>query len=292
MKRITLLSGLSLVLASSFVEAAKETLAVSPVVASPALLQAVNQQGSNLALGRIMDSLDVQLLQALNETNKFTVVERQNLQPIIEEQSFGDSGNVDTNTAAGPFQLTGADFLLVVGIDDFQDFVDRAEFAEISREIERRNVRIAAVARIYDTTSGALRDSVSMALDETDTQEYFTAGQRNGDTTEAIYRQIATVMADQIANGLADSLYPPRVLAKTGSQITINRGEGTGIEPGQIWTVFAIGEDLIDPDTGENLGREEIMLGEAEIVRVSSRTAQALLLDDNGVQKGQVIRPK
>ncbi|WOO41510.1 CsgG/HfaB family protein [Rubellicoccus peritrichatus] len=292
MKRTILLPVLSCLLIAGVAQAAKKTLAVSAVVAPPALLQAVSQQGSNLALGRIMDSLDVQLLQALNETAKFTVVERQNLQPIIEEQSFGDSGNVDTDTAAGPFQLTGADYLLVVGIDDFQDFVDRATFDEVSREIERRNVRIAAVARIYDTTSGALKDSVSVELDEMDTQEYFTFGQRSGDTTEAIYRTIATVMADQIANGLADSLYPPRVLAKTGRQITINRGEGTGIEPGQTWIVFAVGEELIDPDTGENLGQEEIMLGSAEIVRVSARTAQAMLTDDNGVQKGQVIRPQ
>ncbi len=282
----------TLLLGYSALHAERETLAVSPVVASPALLKAVSDAGNNLALGRVMDSLDVQLLQSLQDTNKFTIVERQNLQPIIEEQSIGDSGNVNPETAASAFRLQGADYLLVVGIDDFQNFTDQANFANISRQVERRNVRVTAVARLYDTTTGSLKDSVSCEVDEVETAQYFDEGQRKGDSTEALYRQVAVALAGEIANGLADSLYPPRILAKTGSQITFNRGEGNGVEPGQTWVIFAVGEDMIDPDTGENLGQEEVLLGEAEIVRVGTRTSQAMLKEDNGVQKGHIIRPQ
>lgn len=287
-----ILSSLLLLVATPLALQAKETLGVSPVVASPSLLQSVKEAGSNVALGRVMDSLDVQLLQALNETGRFTIVERQNLQPILQEQAIGASGNIAPDTAAAAFRLTGADYLLILGIDDFQDFVDSATFANISREIERRKVRIGGVARLYNTATGTLRSSVAVSVEETDVQEYFTMGQRQGDTTQAIYSAIARLMASQVANGLADSLYPARVLAKTGNQITLNRGEGTGIAPGQVWLVFATGEEMIDPDTGESLGQEEIMLGSAEIVRVSARTAQAILSEDNGVAQGHILRPR
>lgn len=272
--------------------AQRETLAVSPVVASPSLLQAVSQAGSNLALGRVMDSLDVQLLQALNDTNKFTIVERQNLQPILEEQGIGGSGNVDSNGAATPYKLSGADLLLVVGIDDFENFSEKANFSSISREVERRKVRIAAVARLYDTTTGALKDSISTEVEEVDSAQYFDEGRRSGDNTQALYRAVAVTLANDIASGLSNSLFPPRILAKTGKQITFNRGEGTGVEPGQTWLVYAVGEEMIDPDTGENLGQEEVLLGEAEVMRVSARTSQAMLKEDNGVQKGHIIRPQ
>lgn len=292
MTRLPTLLLSTLLLCYSALRAERETLAVSPVVASPSLLKAVSDAGNNLSLGRVMDSLDVQLLQSLQDTNKFTIVERQNLQPIIEEQSIGDSGNVNPDTAASPYRLTGADYLLVVGIDDFQNFTDKANFANISREVERRNVRVTAVARLYDTSTGSLKDSVSCEVEEGDTVQYFDEGSRKGDTTEALYRQVAVALASEIATGLADSLYPPRILAKTGSQITFNRGEGSGVEPGQTWLVFAVGEEMTDPDTGENLGQEEVLLGEAEIVRVGARTSQALLKEDNGVQKGHIIRPQ
>jgi len=272
--------------------AAQDTLAIAPAQAAPALMQAAGERGNRLALGRVMSSLDLQLPQALAETKKFTLVERQNLQPIIEEQAIGESGNVEPDTAAAPFRLTGADYLLVVGIDDFQDFSDRATFEEISREIERRQVGIGAVARLYDTTTGSLQLSVSAEVEEADAQQYFTEGSRRGDTTEVLYRAVAVALSDAIAEGLVDALYPAKILAKTGQQITFNRGQGAGVEPGQTWLVFALGEELIDPDTGENLGMEEILLGQAEIIRVSARTSQALLREDNGVEKGHIIRPQ
>lgn len=269
----------------------RKSLAVSPVQASAALTQAATEQGNRLALGRVMSSLDVQLPRAIGEANKFMLVERQNLQPIIQEQAIGDSGNVDPGSAASPFQLTGADYLLVVELDDFQNFSDNASFAEISRDIERREVRVGAVARLYDTTTGAIRESISTMVDDIATEQFFTEGDRMGDTTEAIYRIVAEQLANEIAYELTESLYPAKVLAKTGAQITFNRGEGF-VEPGDTWLIFAIGEDLIDPDTGENLGHEEIIIGSAEVVRVSSRTSQALLNEDNGVERGHIIRPE
>lgn len=291
MKKLLILSALLSVI-SFPLHAQRETLAVSPVVASPSLLESVNRAGSNLALGRVMDSLDVQLLQSLNDTNKFTIVERQNLQPILQEQGIGGSGNVDPNSAATPYRLQGADLLLVVGIDDFENFSEKANFASISREVERRKVRIAAVARLYDTSTGALKESISAEVEEGETAQYFEEGTRSGDNTQALYRAVAVTLANTIASGLSDSLYPPRILAKTGEQITFNRGEGTGVEPGQTWLVFAVGEPMIDPDTGENLGQEEVLLGQAEVMRVGARTSQAMLKEDNGVQKGHIIRPE
>jgi len=60
---------------------------------------------------------------------------------------------------------------------------------------------------------------------------------------------IAREMASKIANRVTDVIFPPKVLSKRDKQITINRGDGTDITVGQIWNAFAIGEELIDPDT-------------------------------------------
>ena len=97
-------------------------------------------------------------------------------------------------------------------------------------------------------------------------------------------------MAEKIALRTTDILYPAKVIAKTDNQITLNRGDGTGIAPGQIWIIYAAGKPLIDPDTGENLGTEEIAIGKARITSVTPRTASAELLEDHGVSLLNIAR--
>jgi len=43
------------------------------------------------------------------------------------------------------------------------------------------------------------------------------------------------------------------------------------VKLGQIWTVFALGEVIKDPDTGENLGRNEAEIGTIKITRVTAK---------------------
>ena len=101
---------------------------------------------------------------------------------------------------------------------------------------------------------------------------------------------LAREMAEKIANRIADVIFPPKVISKREKQITINRGEGTEIAVGQSWHVFAIGEELIDPDTKESLGREEVLIGKVKIMSVLPKTSTAEILEDLGIDKGAVVR--
>ena len=85
-------------------------------------------------------------------------------------------------------------------------------------------------------------------------------------------------------------IFPPKVVSRRDKQITINRGDGTDIAVGQIWNVFAVGEELIDPDTGENLGREEVLVGKVKITGVLPKTSSAEILEDHGIDKMAILR--
>jgi len=58
-----------------------------------------------------------------------------------------------------------------------------------------------------------------------------------------------------------------------------------------LFNVFALGEPLIDPDTQEMLGREEVRVGKVRIVSVQPRFSTAEILEDLGITKGTVLRP-
>ena len=55
---------------------------------------------------------------------------------------------------------------------------------------------------------------------------------------------------------------PPRRRAVV---VSVNRGESAGIRQGEWYDVFAMGEDMVDPDTGEVLGSTETKVGRIKI---------------------------
>ena len=76
---------------------------------------------------------------------------------------------------------------------------------------------------------------------------------------------------------------------KRDNIVTINRGEGGGLAAGDLFNVYALGEVLVDPDTKESLGREEVKVGKVKITQVGTKTSQAEILEDTGIDKGAVL---
>jgi hypothetical protein len=71
------------------------------------------------------------------------------------------------------------------------------------------------------------------------------------------------------ADDLADAVWPVKVVRYEQDQLFVNRGEGGELAVGETWTVYALGDDMIDPDTGAALGRSEFPIGKARVVRVA-----------------------
>lgn len=51
-------------------------------------------------------------------------------------------------------------------------------------------------------------------------------------------------------------------------RFVINRGSDNGIEAGQLFLVFRLGDSISDPDTDEDLGTLEIVLGRARVIHI------------------------
>jgi predicted RNA-binding protein (virulence factor B family) len=98
-------------------------------------------------------------------------------------------------------------------------------------------------------------------------------------------------MAQKIASRVADAIFPARVIGKRDKVVTINRNDTSGIKVGQVWEVFTLGDELVDPDTGEKT-REEISVGTVKIARVTPQNSQANILTDTGIDRLAVVRLK
>jgi len=271
-------------------QSGKATLAISTVKATPSLESSMERNGKKASLGRVIEAVDSQLIDRVNATRKFEIVGRSDLSAVLKEQELGGSGNVDAKSAAQAGQLAGAKYLLVTTVDDFEDSTERMEFKTLNKVGLKRKVRLSAVAKIYESSTAKLLESASIRIERKDDRSDSTDLQKNAELTDALLVDIVREAAERIATRVADVAFPIRVLAKRDGQITINRGEGGGVEVGQVFGVYALGEELIDPDTNESLGREEVMVGKARITAVNPKTSVAEVTEGNGVDKGAVLR--
>jgi hypothetical protein len=270
----------------------RDTLGVSDVKIVPALLADAITAGTINSLNRIAQGMDSQLIAALDANRKFQIVSRSDLDAVQKEQSLSQSGLVDDASQVKMFKLAGAQYVLVTTIDSFQDRQETATFDALGETAQRRKVSLSCVAKIYDAQSGKLRASTNLQLDDNDARNdprYVIA--TGGNWADSLLINLTRLMAEKIAQRTTDLLYPAKVIAKTDTQITLNRGDGTGIAVGQLWIIYATGKELIDPDTGEDLGPEEVAIGKARISSVTPRTATADLTEDRGVTLLNIARP-
>ncbi len=273
--------------------AQKESLAVSNIKPTPALAQSTDRAGRKLEMERLIQSLDGQLIDRLNATRKFEIVARSDIKDLIGEQEFSASGNVNAGdkAAAQQFKIAGAKYLLITSLDDFQDVTERAEFVSTGKAATKRVLRASAVGKIYDATTGRLLESANFQTSVKQVEEVRDFSKKTGELNEELIVTLSRQVAEKIACRVMDVIFPAKVLAKTDKQITINRGDGSGIAVGQVWNVFVVGKELIDPDTKESLGREEVQMGAARVTAVLPKTSRAELTEDRGVEVGAVVRP-
>ncbi len=53
--------------------------------------------------------------------------------------------------------------------------------------------------------------------------------------------------------------------------VIVNRGEAHGVKRGMKFVIFAEGDEVTDPETGESLGRWEVVKGYVSVVHVQER---------------------
>jgi curli biogenesis system outer membrane secretion channel CsgG len=282
----------------------KPTASVAAAVAGGTSVSSSTQTTSNqkdetvvldtkVELGRIIESLDGQLIDRVNATRKFDVLGRSDLKDIVAEQDLGASGNVDAKSAAKAGKLAGAKYLLVATVDDFQDYFERAVFEGTGRSATKRVFRLSIVGKIYDSSTGKLLESANFqtgndAFKQIQQEKNYSV--KNGQLSDEMMVGISRDMAEKIATHVADVIFPAKVLIKRDNTVTINRGEGAGVAEGNIFNVFAQGDELKDPDTGEVLGREEVKVGKVKISQVNPKTSLAEIIEDTGIDKGAVLR--
>ena len=273
--------------AAATLQAQRETIAVASVKVVPAVATKLSNARKTLSAEQMSQSLMEQFINSLNATRKFQVVVRSDLKDLITDDDKARALNPDKQKG---FNLAETKYLAVLTVDDYEDQTQRLEQKITNTTLTKRTIRLSLIAKIYETASGKLLESTSKSIASTDAQQTLNEASNDSDVTDSLIRTVVKDSADWAATQVADVIFPVKVIAKTDKTVTVNRGEGSGIAVDQVWRVFAVGKEMIDPDTKEVLGREEVEIGKVRIADVLPKFSRATVLEDRGIAEGAVLR--
>ncbi len=215
---------------------------------------------------------------ALVNSRKFDVIERQKMDTVLDEMSLSDGGFVDPARAVKAGKVIGADYFLMGEISVFNVQVLWKEVPYSKTGKTQRIVRAHIVAdmRIVDTRTSKIVAADKGEATWKQTKMFpnrFEDAQLPPDLVDTLQRQLC----DDLVERTVDRVYPVKIIGNREGTFFLNRGKGGGLKVGQILDVYQQEDEaIVDLDTGEALGFNEVKLGQLRVTEIFPRMTGAV----------------
>lgn len=240
------------------------------------------------------------MINALVNTNRFRVFERNKLEAILQEQDFQvSSGRVDPSTAVKIGKMIGVDSIVTGSITSIV-FSKSGGITFGPVNLKKSVATVTIMVRAINVTTGEIifsevkkgttsKSGISiripvaggLGLSSQSVVDIFSA-------IEDVCQQVAVEFAAKLDSNLIISSstslplegYVVKVDSTSSGEITqvyINLGVNSGIKVGDEIKISQEGEVILDPKTQEVLDRELILVAQARIIQVKENISIALV---------------
>jgi curli biogenesis system outer membrane secretion channel CsgG len=246
------------------------------------------------------------LTNALHESGQFVVLDRQALWQVLDEQDFAAS---DRSAQALKTAMTGkvlpAQLLVVGAITEYSEGSTDSSGGGISLagfKLNRKkaSARMGAVVRVMDSSSAEILNSVSVEgeanYSSSDSGVCFGDACVGGNTMATenwseVAEDVIRQAVEEIVASTKDIPFEGKLIRVQEGTIYANAGERNGAQNGDVFSVYSLGEELIDPDTGESLGSDMFKVGSIKLMGVNEKFSRAVAVTGSNFSAGQVIMP-
>lgn len=228
---------------------------------------------------RYRDMLVQQVEQALVSSRRFDVLSRDKQAAFDREIAFVESDDAAKAEVARLGRAAGADYLVVV------------QFQNLSlANNQQETIRMTGEVLVKSAVSGVLKleviEFVSRKVKWSGTEKFGATFQGASSVGSGALAGMVARAADTLIGRMVAGIYPIRVVkVMGGSTAILNRGEGS-LQKGEKYEVFMMGEDLMDPQSGESLGPLEVEAGKGTIVDVKPKFS-TLKMDSGTLEADQ-----
>jgi len=241
------------------------------------------------------------LTDALVQSGMFVVLDRSMLRAVFAEQDLAVSGRTtqvaednaqDLVRAANTGALSRAQVLIKGSITEFNPGVNAAgqtmSYRGFSIGSSKKRVHIAVIIYLVDTSTGQVLDSQRVEGNaETGSSEFGVTWNRTS-WGQSAFKQTPVGKAVQMAIDRAVERVSSRLIrepwhgrvikVKKSGKIFINTGSRAGIALGMEYDVCT-GEELIDPESGINLGMTLEPICRIKITRTQDNFAECMVIN-------------
>jgi curli biogenesis system outer membrane secretion channel CsgG len=249
------------------------------------------------------DGMAEMLVTALHNTDRFIVVEREALDDILGEQRLQEQGRLVKTTGPRTSRLIGAQVLVRGAVTEFESAKAAGGggviIEGIGLGVGGKVAHVALDIRIYDTSTGEILQShravgeaktTGLAVGGVSGDVAFGAGGFSKTPLGEATRKAINKAVDFIVMEMEHIPWQSSVIKVSGDTVYITGGHDMNLSTGSTYTVYGVGEELIDPITGLSLGKEEERIGRIEITSVEEKFSKAKILEGSGFKTGDVVR--
>ncbi len=229
------------------------------------------------------------LTTALVKTNKFDVIERDRMDEILAEQGMTLSGVFSNVTGVDSLNLSGVDYILTGAITEYGK--SSSGMASSKFSIASKSTKMAVDVRVLDVESGSISIADTVSRSSTGlggvSMKGFKVGGGSDESSEL--GKVMRMTSIGIVNLIVSSVYPIKAIKVDGDQVFLNYGNGL-LSAGDLLDVYKVGEEMIDPDTGESLGGSRKLVGQIEVTDAQAKFSVATIVD-GVIEKGMLAMP-
>jgi len=253
---------------------------------------------------------------ALVKSSNFDVYTRSELEKVMKEQALGQTGAVTPQSAAKVGQLIGVNAIVIGSVTEFGEKKSGTQVSgQTMRALTGKNdslgakllgagglgyskaeARVVIDVQLIDTTTGRIILADSSEGTES-SMGVSIAGISTGssiDDTQVgkALRKSIHKLVNAISKQMAQVPWSGRIVKADGRNIIVNAGMSANIQAGSVFQIYKRGEELKDPGTGESLGFEETLIGEAMATQILEKVTKAAVKTGVGFSAGDVVRLK
>lgn len=249
------------------------------------------------------DGMSDMLITELVKSDRYTVLERTEINAVLDEQNLGQQGVVTAQSAAEVGKMLGAEIVIFGSITEF-GYKERSTGGRTRRfgvGISSTTAVVATDVRMVDATTGEILAAEDVRKEESkrglsvDTDKVDFGSQSEFD--ESLVGEATREAIDEIV-GLIDTnsgnvQWGATVITSQDGNVFINAGAASGVEVGQTFIVKRAGTKLVDPDTGIELGAVEEQLGTIRVADNSvgnGKASRCTIVSGDGFERGDLVR--
>ena len=220
---------------------------------------------------------------ALTQTNRFAVLDREFTGEIQQEMDLVSSGAVNKADTARLGQQLAADLIVIPTIERMEYNRHARQLRLADRELVSYSGGARITFRVINATTGQIVMSDSFSTDFPTTRP--TTLGATVDAAGATDHAMAA-MTQQFVSKLLLKTFPVSVISLNGQDVVLSQG-GAAVRQGARYRAVILGDALSDPQTGQSLGRTEHDFGTIQITRSENNAAYGVIEGGRSLPAGQ-----